>query len=59
VSDKTRQRKKAEKEEKGGEDKSSDEEESDVMFKVKLNSPHPEEVKISSKNVCLVTIVKG
>ena len=29
------------------------------MFKLKLNSPQPEEVKISSKNICFVTIVKG
>lgn len=29
------------------------------MFKIKLNSPFPEDVKISSKNVCIVTIVKG
>lgn len=58
VTDKNRQRKKEEKEPMG--DKSSEEEEEqDVMFKVKLNSPQPEEVKISSKNVCLVTIVKS
>jgi len=29
------------------------------MFKVKINSPQPEEVKISSKNVCFVTIIKS
>jgi len=29
------------------------------MFIVKLEKPIPSEVKISKKNVCLVTIVKG
>jgi hypothetical protein len=29
------------------------------MFKVKLENPFPEEVKISKKNVCLVTIVRS
>lgn len=29
------------------------------MFKIKINSPFPEEVKISSKNVCIVTIVRS
>jgi len=28
------------------------------MFKVKLEKPDPQEVKISKKNVCLVSIVK-
>jgi len=28
----------------------------DLMFKVKLEKPEPEGVKISKKNVCLVTI---
>ena len=37
----------------------SSEEECDVIFKVKLEKPEPTEVKISKKNVCLVTIVKG
>ena len=30
----------------------------DVIFKIKLDSPFPEEVKISSKNLAYVTIVK-
>lgn len=29
-----------------------------MIFKVKLENPFPDEVKISKKNVCLVTIVK-
>lgn len=36
-----------------------DEEEGDVTFKVKLEKPEPRGVKISKKNVCLVTITKG
>ena len=31
----------------------------DVMFKVKLEKPEPAGVKISKKNVCLVTISKS
>jgi len=42
-----------------GEDNESAEEVCDVIFKVKLEKPEPQEVKISKKNVCLVTIVKG
>ena len=38
---------------------SSGEDVCDVIFKVKLEKPEPKEVKISKKNVCLVTIVKG
>lgn len=41
------------------EDEGSSEEQADVMFKVKLENPFPEEVKISKKNVCLVTIVRS
>jgi len=37
----------------------SSEEVCDVIFKVKLEKPEPTEVKISKKNVCFVTIVKG
>jgi hypothetical protein len=37
----------------------SSEEECDVIFKIKLEKPEPAEVKISKKNVCLVTIVQG
>ena len=42
-----------------GEENESAEEVCDVIFKVKLEKPEPQEVKISKKNVCLVTIVKG
>lgn len=41
------------------EEGSSDEGEPDVMFKVKLEKPEPSGVKISKKNVCLVTISKS
>jgi hypothetical protein len=40
-------------------DEEESEEESDLIFKIKLEKPEPAEVKISKKNVCLVTIVKG
>ena len=40
-------------------DDDSDEGEPDVMFKVKLEKPEPAGVKISKKNVCLVTISKS
>jgi hypothetical protein len=43
--------------EEGPEDE--DDEEGDVTFKVKLEKPEPRGVKISKKNVCLVTITKG
>ena len=43
----------------GADDEGSAEEVCDVIFKVKLEKPEPQEVKISKKNVCLVTIVKG
>lgn len=42
-----------------GDEGSSGEDVCDVIFKVKLEKPEPQEVKISKKNVCLVTIVKG
>lgn len=35
----------------------SEEEEQDRIFKIKLEKPDPVEVKISKKNVCMVTIV--
>ena len=41
------------------EEDDSDEGEPDVMFKVKLEKPEPAGVKISKKNVCLVTISKS
>ena len=37
----------------------SSEEKCDVMFKVRLEKPEPEGVKISKKNVCIVTIVES
>lgn len=48
----------------GGDGKVADEEEEseealDVMFKIKLEKPEPLGVKISKKNVCIVTIVQG
>jgi hypothetical protein len=41
------------------EDDDSEEGVPDVMFKVKLEKPEPAGVKISKKNVCLVTISKS
>jgi hypothetical protein len=40
-------------------EEASSEEFSDMIFKVKLEKPEPSEVKISKKNVCLVTILRG
>jgi hypothetical protein len=40
-------------------EESEDDEIQEVMFKVILEKPLPEAVKISKKNVCIVTIVKG
>jgi len=37
----------------------SEEGEPDLIFKTKLDKPEPAGVKISKKNVCLVTIVKS
>lgn len=37
----------------------SEEGEPDLIFKIKLDKPEPAGVKISKKNVCLVTIVKS
>ena len=37
----------------------SEEGDPDLIFKVKLDSPEPKGVKISKKNVCLVTIVRN
>ena len=31
----------------------------DLMFKVIIEKPHPSEVKISKKNVCVVTITQN
>jgi len=31
----------------------------DLVFKVKIDSPEPDGVKISKKNVCLVTILRS
>lgn len=41
-----------------GED-GSEEGEPDLIFKVKLDKPEPNGVKISKKNVCLVTLVRS
>lgn len=38
---------------------SSEEGEPDLIFKVKLDKPEPNGVKISKKNVCLVTLVRS
>jgi hypothetical protein len=35
------------------------EEDCDLMFKVKLEKPEPSGVKISKRNICMVTICKG
>lgn len=43
--------------ENGQAEEESSEETCDTIFKVKLENPFPDEVKISKKNVCLVTIV--
>ena len=40
------------------EENGSEEEEMDRIFKIKLEKPEPSEVKISKKNVCMVTIVQ-
>lgn len=42
-----------------GEEEGSEEGEPDLIFKVKLDKPEPNGVKISKKNVCLVTLVKN
>lgn len=41
------------------EQNSQQEEVSDVMFKIVLEKADPAEVKISKKNVCVVTIVQS
>lgn len=46
-------------EEDGEEEEGSEEGEPDLIFKVKLDKPDPAGVKISKKNVCLVTIVRS
>ena len=46
-------------EEEKHEDEESDDEECDLIFKVKLEKPEPAGVKISKRNICLVTISKG
>jgi len=58
INEQSKEKKNATKKEEAGEE-SSDEEECDLVFKVKITSPCPEEVKISSKNVCFVSIVKS
>ena len=46
-------------EEKAEEEKDESEDECDLIFKVKLEKPEPAGVKISKRNVCLVTICRG
>jgi len=47
-------------EEKEEEDEEGSEDgEPDLIFKIKLDKPEPAGVKISKKNVCLVTIVRS
>lgn len=41
------------------EEEGSEEAEPDLIFKVKLDKPEPNGVKISKKNVCLVTLVRN
>lgn len=41
------------------EEEGSEEGEPDLIFKVKLDKPEPTGVKISKKNVCLVTLVRS
>lgn len=50
---------KMEKKDEEAEEEEDSEGEPDVMFKVKLEKPEPAGVKISKKNVCLVTITKN
>lgn len=40
-------------------DEDDSEEEPDVIFKIKLEKPEPAGVKISKKNVCMVTIARN
>jgi len=46
-------------EEEKEEDEESEDGEPDLIFKIKLDKPDPAGVKISKKNVCLVTIVRS
>lgn len=48
-----------EEEKSGEEEEGSEEGEPDLIFKVKLDKPEPQGVKISKKNVCLVTLVRS
>jgi hypothetical protein len=41
------------------EENEEEEEEEDVVFKIVLEGPQPQGVKISKKNVCFVTITKS
>ena len=41
------------------EEEGSEEGEPDLIFKVKLDKPEPNGVKISKKNVCLVTLARS
>ena len=46
-------------EEEGEGEGSSEEGEPDLIFKVKLDKPEPNGVKISKKNTCYVTLVRN
>ena len=48
-----------EEEKSGEEEEGSEDGEPDLIFKVKLDKPEPQGVKISKKNVCLVTLVQN
>lgn len=42
--------------EKDDDEEGSEEGDPDVMFKIKISNPEPAGVKVSAKNICLVTI---
>ena len=46
-------------EEEEGEEAEDEEGDPDLIFKVKLDKPEPQGVKISKKNVCLVTLLRN
>ena len=46
-------------EEDNGDEEEGSDGDGDLIFKVKLTSPEPAGVKISKKNICLVTISKS
>lgn len=46
-------------EEDENEEEGSEEGDPDLIFKVKLDKPEPNGVKISKKNVCMVTLIRN